>query len=88
MAIQNFTMDKLYRLSRSINRVRTEQKDQTNFMGDVKNIWEENSNKNKIIKTFLENLNTITNSLYKSSDKNVDKIYKCGHSRKDEFKIQ
>ena len=88
MAIQNFTMDKLYRLSRSINRVRTEQKDQTNFMGDVKNIWEENSSKNKIIKTFLENLNTITNSLYKSSDKNVDKIYKCGHSRKDEFKIQ
>ena len=88
MAIQNFTMDKLYRLSRSINRVRTEQKDQTNFMGDVKNIWEENSNKNKIIKTFLENLNTITNSLYKSSDKNVDKIYNCGHSRKDEFKIQ
>ena len=88
MAIQNFTMDKLYRLSRSINRVRTEQKDQTNFMGDVKNIWEENSNKNKIIKTFLENLNTITNSLYKSSDKNVDKIYKCGHSRKDEFKIE
>ena len=88
MAIQNFTMGKLYRLSRSINRVRTEQKDQTNFMGDVKNIWEENSNKNKIIKTFLENLNTITNSLYKSSDKNVDKIYKCGHSRKDEFKIQ
>ena len=88
MAIQNFTMDKLYRLSRSINRVRTEQKDQTNFMGDMKNIWEENSNKNKIIKTFLENLNTITNSLYKSSDKNVDKIYKCGHSRKDEFKIQ
>ena len=88
MAIQNFTMDKLYRLSRSINRVRTEQKDQTNFMGDVKNIQEENSNKNKIIKTFLENLNTITNSLYKSSDKNVDKIYKCGHSRKDEFKIE
>ena len=61
MAIKNFTMDKLYRLSRSINRVRTEQKDQTNFMGDVKKIWEENSNKNKIIKTFLGNLNKITN---------------------------
>ena len=69
MAIKNFTMDKLYRLSRSINRVRTEQKDQTNFMGDVKKIWEENSNKNKIIKTFLGNLNKITNSLYKSSKK-------------------
>ena len=66
-------MDKLYSLSRIIERVRTEQIDQTNFMGDVKQIWEENSNKTVIIKTLLENLNT-TNSLYKSLDKNVDKI--------------
>ena len=74
MAIKNFMMDKLYSLSRIIERVRTEQIDQTNFMGDVKLIWEENSNKTVIIKTLLENLNTITNSLYKSLDKNVDKI--------------
>ena len=74
MAIKNFMMDKLYSLSRIIERVRTEQIDQTNFMGDVKQIWEENSNKTVIIKTLLENLNTITNSLYKSLDKNVDKI--------------
>ena len=67
-------MDKLYSLSRIIEHVRTEQIDQTNFMGDVKQIWEENSNKTVIIKTLLENLNTITNSLYKSLDKNVDKI--------------
>ena len=67
-------MDKLYSLSRIIERVRTEQIDQTKFMGDVKQIWEENSNKTVIIKTLLENLNTITNSLYKSLDKNVDKI--------------
>ena len=67
-------MDKLCSLSRIIERVRTEQIDQTNFMGDVKQIWEENSNKTVIIKTLLENLNTITNSLYKSLDKNVDKI--------------
>ena len=67
-------MDKLYSLSRIIERVRTEQIDQTNFMGDVKQIWEENSNKTVIIKTLLENVNTITNSLYKSLDKNVDKI--------------
>ena len=73
MAIKNFMMDKLYSLSRIIERVRTEQIDQTNFMGDVKQIWEENSNKT-VIKTLLENLNTITNSLYKSLDKNVDKI--------------
>ena len=74
MAIKNFMMDKLYSLSRIIERVRTEQIDQTNFMGDVKQIWKENSNKTVIIKTLLENLNTITNSLYKSLDKNVDKI--------------
>ena len=67
-------MDKLYSLSRIIERVRTEQIDQTNFMGDVKLIWEENSNKTVIIKTLLENVNTITNSIYKSLDKNVDKI--------------
>ena len=33
------------------------------------------------------NLNTITNSLYKSSNKNIDKSYECGHSRGYEFKI-
>ena len=74
MAIKNFMMDKLYSLSRIIERVRTEQIDQTNFMGDVKQIWKENSNKTVIIKTLLENLNTITNSLYKSLVKNVHKI--------------
>ena len=42
MDIKNFIMDELYRLSRSIDRVKTEQIDQTNFMGDVKKIWEEN----------------------------------------------
>ena len=41
-AIKNFIMDELYTLTRSIDRVRTEQIDQTNFMGDVKKIWEEN----------------------------------------------
>ena len=34
-----------------------------------------------------ENLNTITNSLYKSSDKNIDKSYECGHSRGSKFKM-
>ena len=38
MAIKNFIMDELYSLSKSIDRVRTEQIDQTNFMGDVKKI--------------------------------------------------
>ena len=74
MVIKNFIMDELYNFSRSIDRVRTEQIEQTNFMGDAKKISEENSNKNEIIKTLLENLYTIINSLYKSSDKNIDKI--------------
>ena len=57
MAIKNFIMDELYRLSKSIDHGRTEQIDQTNFIGHVKNIWEENSNKNIILKTMLENVN-------------------------------
>ena len=87
VTIKDFIMCELCSLSRSIDRVRTEQIDQTNFMGDVKKIWEENSNKNEIIKTLLENLNTITDSLYKSSDEKIDKSYERGHSRGDEFKI-
>ena len=92
MAIKNFIMDKLYSLCRSIDHVRTEQIDQTNSTqgegwGDVKKIWEENSNKNEIIKILPENLNTTTISLYKYSDKNIDKSYECGHFHGDEFKI-
>ena len=75
MTIKNFIMGELYSLSRSIDHVRTEQIDQTSFMGNVKKIWEENSNKKIIFKTLLENSNTVTYSLYKSSDKNIDKIY-------------
>ena len=74
MAIKNFIMDELYSVSRSIDRVRTEQIDQTNFMGDVNKIWEENSNKNEIIKTLVENLNTITNSLCNHQIKRLIKV--------------
>ena len=56
-------------------------------MGDVKKILGRNSSKNVIIKTLAENLNTITNSLYKSPDKNIDKSHECEHSHGDEFKI-
>ena len=84
--IKNFIKDELYSLSRSTDPVRTEQIDQTNFMGVVKKIWDENSNKNEIIKILPKNLNTITNSIYKSSDKNIDKSCECGHSRRDKFK--
>ena len=67
VAIKNLLIDKRYSLSRSIDRVRTEKIDQTNIMGDVKKIWEQNSNKNEIIKTLLKKLITISDSFYKSS---------------------
>ena len=87
MVIKNFIMDELYNFSRSIDRVRTEQIEQTNFMVDAKKTSEENSNKNEIIKTLIENLYTIINSLYKSSNKNIDKSYACDHSDRNKFKI-
>ena len=67
VAIKNLIIDEPYSLSRSIDHVKTEQIDQTNFMRGVKKIWEQNSNKNEIIKTLLKKLNTITDSFYKSS---------------------
>ena len=45
MTIKSFIMNELHRLSRSIDRVKTEQIDQTNFMEDVKKVSKENSNK-------------------------------------------
>ena len=52
--IKNYIKDELYSLSRSIDPVRTEQIDQTDFMGIVEKIWNENSNKNEIIKILLK----------------------------------
>ena len=72
-------MDELYSLSRSIDRVTTEQIDQ------------KRSGKKIQIKMKLQKLCskiwTQSNSLYKLPDKNIDKSYECGHSRGDKFKI-
>ena len=62
--------------------------DQKNFMGDVKNVWEENSNKNEIIKTLPENLNTTTNAVYKSSDKNIVKLMNVDTTSETNLKYQ
>ena len=62
--------------------------DQKNLMGDVKNVWEENSNKNEIIKTLPENLNTTTNALYKSSDKNIAKLMNVNTPLETNLKYQ
>ena len=67
VAIKNLLIEEPYSLSRSIDHVKTEQIDQTNFMRGVKKIWEQNSNKNEIIKTLLKKLITISDSFYKSS---------------------
>ena len=57
-------------------------------MGDVKNVWEENSNKNEIIKTLPENLNTTTNAVYKSSDKNIVKLMNVDTTSETNLKYQ
>ena len=57
-------------------------------MGDVKNVWEENSNKNEIIKTLPENLNTTTNAVYKSSDKNIVKLMNVDTPSETNLKYQ
>ena len=62
--------------------------DQKNFMGGVKNVWEENSNKNEIIKTLPENLNTTTNAVYKSSDKNIVKLMNVDTPSETNLKYQ
>ena len=45
MAIKNFVMDELYSFNKTLDRVRTEQCDQTKFMKDMKNLTDENLQK-------------------------------------------
>ena len=87
VAIKNLIIGEPYSLSRSINRVRTEQTEETGFIGDVKKIWEQNSNKNEIIKTLLKKLNT-SQIRFINHHKNVDKSYECGNSRREDLKYQ
>ena len=58
-------MDGLYSISVNLDRVRTEQCDQTKYFAENnKNMWDDIATKNMIIKTLSENLNKITNSCY------------------------
>lgn len=57
-------------------------------MGDVRQLWEENATNNTVIKILSENLNTVTTSLYKSSNTNTDKSFKRRLSHRYEYKIQ
>ena len=57
-------------------------------MGDVRQLWEENATNNTVIKILSENLNTVTTSLYKSSNANTDKSSKRRLSHGYEYIIQ
>ena len=60
MAIKSFVMDELYSFNKTLDRVRTEQCDQTKLIQEMKNLSNENHTKTLIIKTLSENLNTVT----------------------------
>ena len=72
MAIKNFVMDELYSFNKTVDRVRTEQCDQTKFMKDMKNLTDENHTKTLIIKTLTENLN-INKEKFITNNQNLNK---------------
>ena len=62
-------MDELYSINVNLDRVRTEQCDQTKYLEENNNnMWDDIATKNMIIKMLLENLNKTTNSFYNSND--------------------
>ena len=78
MAIKNFVMDELYSFNQTLDRVRTEQCDQTKFMKDMKNLTDENT-KTLIIKILTENMNTINKEKFITNNQNLNKD-KCQDS--------
>ena len=69
MALESFAKDETYSLSKNIDRVRTEQCNQTDFMEEIKKKLEEIKTKTGIIKTLPENVNTVTNAYRIISEK-------------------
>ena len=67
-------MDELYSFNKTLDRVRTEECDQTKFMKDMKNLTDENHTKTLIIKTLTENLNTINKEKFITNNQNLNKI--------------
>ena len=68
MAIKSFVMDELYSFNKTLDRIRTEQCDQTKFIQEMKNLTEENHTKTLIIKTLSDNLNTVTKQQNRAID--------------------
>ena len=60
MAVKSFVMDELYNFNKTLDRVRTEQSDQTKLIQEIKNLSYENHTKTLIIKSLTDNLNTIS----------------------------
>ena len=61
IALKSFVKEELYSLNKNVDRVRTEQCNQTDFMEEMKKMLEESKTKTEIIKMLSENVNTITN---------------------------
>ena len=83
MAIKSFVMDELYSFNKTLDRVRTEQCDQTKLIEEMKNLSNENHTKSLIIKTLSENLNTITkqqNVVNKNLNSNTNQYGNLGNS--------
>ena len=62
IALKSFVKEELCSLSNNVDRVRTEQCNQTDFMEEMKKMLEESKTKTEIIKMLSENVNTITNA--------------------------
>ena len=61
--LKSFVMDELYSINFPLDRVRTEQWDQTKYIEEnSNNMWDNIATKNMITKMLSENLNKITNS--------------------------
>ena len=62
IALKRFVKEELRSLNKYVDRVRTEQCNQTDFMEETKKMLEESKTKTEILKTLSENVNTITNA--------------------------
>ena len=62
IALQSFVKDELYSLSKTIDRVKTEECNQTDFIVEMKKMLKDSKAKTEMIKTLSKNVNTITNA--------------------------
>ena len=78
IALKSFVKEELCSLSNNVDRVRTEQCNQTDFMEEMKKILEESKTKTEIIKTLSGNVNTVTNAyliISENKKSDADELY-------------